>query len=305
MRNKKDELKGVFFLVGAAFIWGIALVAQKAGTESLGPFSFIAIRTMMGAVTMIPIFLFFDKKKSEEQRAAEYNPKLLISGAFACSLAVTFFMVCQQIGIAYTTVGKGGFITALYIMIVPVLGIFLKRKVGIRIWICVLIAVVGFYLLCMTEGLSAINKGDLFTFFGAVGCSVHMYMLDYLVNKIDAIKFTCLQFFFVSLITAVFALTIEQPAWENVMACAIPLLYAGCCSCGLGYLFQTLGQKYLEPAKASLALSSETIFTMLAGMVFFQEIMTAKEYLGCALIFIAIIASQLEPKKKSTKKKII
>lgn len=296
--SSRNELKGVFFLVGAAFIWGIALVAQKAGTESLGPFSFIAIRTLMGSITMVPIFLFFDRKKTEAQRAEEHNPKLLVGGAFLCAIAVTFFMTCQQMGIAYTSVGKGGFVTALYIMIVPILGIFLKRKVAPKIWLCVFVAMAGFYLLCMSEGMSAINKGDMLNLLGAFGCSVHMYMLDYIVSKIDAIKFTSLQFFFVSMFCTVFALLFEQPTWENVMACIVPLLYAGCISCGLGYLFQTLGQKYLEPAKASLALSSETIFTMLAGMVFFHEILTGKEYLGCALIFFAIIYSQIEPKKK-------
>lgn len=298
VRLHKQERKGIFFLVGAAFIWGIALVAQKAGTEVLGPFSFVAIRTMMGAVTMIPLFLFFDRRKTPEQKSSEHNPKLLFGGAFICAIVVSCFMIFQQMGIAYTTVGKGGFITALYIMIVPILGIFLKRKVSGRIWGCVLIAIFGFYLLCMSEGLTAINKGDILTFLGAFGCSIHMYLLDYVVNKVDPIKFTSLQFFFVSLITATFALFLEQTTMEDIWACAIPLLYAGCCSCGLGYLFQTLGQKYLEPAKASLALSSETIFTMLAGMVFFHEIMTMKEYIGCALIFIAIIASQIEPKQK-------
>lgn len=233
---KSNGLKGVLFLILAAIIWGLALVAQKLGTENLGPFSFTGIR------------------------------------------------VFQQIGIQYTTVGKSGFITALYIILVPLGGLVLKRNVEKKVWLSVFIA------------LGGVNKGDILMLLGSFGCTIHIYIIDHYVNKIDPVKFSCLQFLVTGIICLILALFLEEIHMDNVLAAVIPILYTGVCSCGLGYTFQILGQKYVEPAKASLILSSETIFTMLAGMLIFGEVLSLKEYTGCGLIFFAIILSQIQRK---------
>ncbi|SCJ81031.1 putative DMT superfamily transporter inner membrane protein [uncultured Eubacterium sp.] len=293
---KTASMKGVIFLILAAIIWGFALVAQKAGTETLGPLTFTGIRCTLGSLSMFPLIVVLDKKKTLEQKAAEHHPATLLKGGFICGLVVFFFTILQQTGIQFTTVGKSGFITALYIILVPLGGLFLKKKVAKKIWIAVLIALSGFYLMCMSEGLTGINKGDIMMLLASLGCAVHIYVIDYYVNKIDPVKFSSLQFLVTGLISLVLALFLEDIYWNRIFAAAVPILYAGVVSCGLGYTFQILGQKYVEPAKASLLLSSETIFTMLAGMLFFQEMLSMKEYLGCGLIFFAIILSQIERK---------
>ncbi len=301
MRQK--ELKGTIFLLAASIIWGFAVVMMKTGAEDLGPWAFSGIRSVLGCISMIPLVLFFDSRKPAEVKAAERNPGLLLKGTFFAGLIVTTYMIPAQMGLVYTTVGKSGFITALYIIIVPILGIFLKRKVSVRIWCCVIVSIIGFYLMSMSEGLSAVNKGDLLILIGSFCCAIHIYLVDGLVKKIDPLKFTCMQFFFAGIFCMVGAMIFERPSFAQITAAIVPLLYTGICSCGLGYMFQTLGQKYVEPAKASLLLSSETIFTMLFGFLAFHEIMSGIEYLGCALIFFAILFSQIEPKKKRLNQK--
>jgi len=297
---RRDELKGVFFLLTASMIWSFAVVMMKTGTENLGPWAFSGIRSVLGCISMIPLVLFFDSRKSAEVKAAEHHPGLLIKGTFFAGLVVTSYMIPAQTGLAFTTVGKSGFITALYIIIVPFLGIFLKHKVPAKIWLCVIASIVGFYLMCMTEGISEINKGDLLILVGSLFCAVHIYIVDGLVKKIDPLKFSCMQFFFAGLFCMIGAFIFEKPSFTQITEAIVPLLYTGICSCGLGYMFQTLGQKYVEPAKASLLLSSETIFTMMWGMIVFHEVMKGVEYLGCLLIFLAILFSQIDVKKKGS-----
>jgi len=297
--NRKSELKGTFCVFMAAFIWGYAVVAQKNGTEFLGPFTFTGFRCLMGSMVVLPIMLFFNRKKTPEEKCAENNPKILVLGSLLGGILVASFNTLQQTGLAYTDAGKSAFITALYILFVPIFGLFMKQHVAPRIWVCVAIALTGFYVMCMTEGISAINKGDLFVLAGTVLIAVHMYVIDYMVTKTDALKFNCLQFFVAGIIGSTIALIWEQPTIEAVMNCAFPLLYAGFISSGLGYLFQVVGQKYLNPAKTSLILSSESVFALFSGMIFLHEILTGKEYIGCAMIFAAILLSQIEPKKKN------
>ena len=299
---RQHERRGILFLLTASLIWSFAVVMMKTGAEDLGPWAFSGIRSIMGCLSMLPIIWFFDRRKSPEVKKAEHNPSLLLKGTFIGGVFVTAYMILAQTGLAYTTVGKSGFITALYIIIVPILGIFLKQKVTAKIWFCVILATAGFYLMCMTEGLSEINRGDLLILGGSFFCAVHIYLVDALVQKIDPIKFSCLQFMYAGVFCMIGAFIFEHPTMEQIVAAIVPLLYTGICSCGLGYMFQTLGQKYVEPAKASLLLSSETIFTMIWGLIVFHEIMSGIEYLGCALIFLAILLSQYEPNKKSIKK---
>lgn len=298
---KHQELKGTVFLLLAAIIWGYALVAQKAGADNLGPLTFSAIRCTLGSLSLVPLFIFLDKKKTPEQKAAEDNGKTLLQGGLICGVIVLTCTLLQQIGIAHTSVGKSSFITALYIVFVPVAGIFLRRKVELRVWIAVVIAVIGFYLMCMTEGFSAINKGDLMMLMSAFCYAAHIYAVDYFADKIDSVKFSSMQYLFTGIVCSVLAFFLEDASLADVKAATIPLLYAGICSCGMGCTFQVIGQKYVSPAKTSLLLSSETIFAMTAGMIFFGEFFTVKEYVGCALIFSAIILSQITFSGKNTK----
>lgn len=293
---KNNEAKGVIFLIIAAIIWGAALVAQKAGMENLGPFTFTAIRCLLGGISMLPLIWFLDKRKTPEQKDEEKNPKALLLGGFLCGIALGVIAISQQIGVQYTTVGKSGFITALYIVLVPLAGLFMKRKVATKIWIAIIIAMIGFYLMCMTDGFTNINRGDLIMLIASFACVFHMYIIDYFVSKIDPVKLSCLQVVFTGVICGILALILETATWSDIYAAIIPILYTGLCSCGIGYTTQIIGQKYVDPSKASLLLSSETIFTMIAGMIFFGEILSIREYLGCALIFFAIIISQIKRK---------
>lgn len=293
---KSNELKGVVLLIVAAIIWGLALVAQKTAMKDLGPFAFTAIRFLIGGVTLIPLILFLDRDNISSEKCSKKRLSTLFSGSLICALALGVLVIAQQVGVQYTTIGKTGFITALYIVIVPLAGIFLKRKVTTNVWIAVIIAMVGFYLMCMAEGFSQMNKGDIIMVIAALACTVHMYFIDHFVEKVDPVRLSSVQFLFLGLICGVISLFTEKTTWENVCAAAIPIIYTGFCSCGIGYTAQIVGQKYVEPAKASLLLSSETIFTMIAGMIFFGEVLSAREYLGCLLIFVAIIISQIKRK---------
>lgn len=294
MRN--NEIKGIFFILTATIIWSIALVAQKAGGQAMGPFSFTGIRCTLGAFSMIPLILFLDRRKTPEQKEKEHNPKVLLQGGLISGLLVFIYISCQQSGIIHTTAGKAGFITALYIIIVPLIGIFLKRKIGTKVWIAVLIATFGFYIMCMAEGLSGINRGDIMMLIAAFFVAFHIYSVDYFVNKIDPVKFSCLQFLTAGIMGLIAAFFTETITVSQIQAALIPILYTGICSCGLGYTCQIIGQKYMDPSRSSLLMSSETIFTMIAGMIFYQEMLSVREYAGCALIFAAIILSQTKRK---------
>ena len=292
----KNTLKGAVFLLVAAFIWGFAMVALKAGTENLQPFSFTGYRCLLGGISLIPLWLFVDKRKSPAQREVERNPKTLVIGSIVCGLNLMTFTIAQQLGLPFTTIGKAGFITALYIILVPLAGVFLGRKIEKTVWIAVVVAMTGFYFMCLYGGSAAFNRGDMMMLFAAVFYTVYFYMVDHFVQQLDPVKFSSCQFIVTGIVCSEISLLFEDTSLADVQAAIVPLLYGGICSCGLGYTFQVIGQRYMEPAKASLLLSSETVFTMIAGMIFFQEKLAFREYLGCGLIFCAIILSQMQRK---------
>ena len=202
----------------------------------------------------------------------------------------------QQFGIKYTTVGKAGFITAMYIIIVPVIGIFLKKTTGLRIWISVLLAVGGLYLLCMTEGFS-IAFGDLLVLLCAVMFSVHILIIDYFSPKVDGVRMSCIQFFVSGILSGVAMLIFEQPDLGAILQAWMPILYAGVMSCGVAYTLQIVGQKDMDPTIASLILSLESVVSVLAGWVILGQKLSSKELFGCVLMFAAIILAQLPDKK--------
>ena len=255
-------------LVLTAFIWGVAFVAQSVGMNYIGPFTFSCIRCLLGGIVLIPCIWFLDRfngkssRKEEKKEMTEEGRRLLLAGGVCCGLALCVASNLQQFGVKYTTVGKAGFITALYIVLVPILGIFLRKKVGIKIWISVVIAVAGLYLLCITEKFS-IGKGDFFVLLCALVFSIHIMLIDYFSPKVDGVRMSCIQFFVTGIISAVPMILFERPSISAIFAAAAPLLYAGVLSCGVAYTLQIVGQKDADPTVASLILSLAVSYTHL------------------------------------------
>lgn len=302
----KTISKGNIFLILAAIVWGMGLVSQQAGMDYLGPLSFTAVRCTLGGISMIPLVMFLQKSKSKaegesDKDSQKQDEKGIFMASFFCALALMSLILLQQYGLLHTSVGKAGFITALYILITPVSGKFLLHKpVANNTWIGVAIALVGMYFLCLTGGIDGINMGDVIMLFAAIAASTHMHVVDHFVAKYDPVKLSCYQFTMVGLMCFVPALIFEADVftWEYIKLSAIPILYAGLASCAVGYTFQIIGQKYTEPNTASLLLSMETVFALLAGWVILGEVLAGREYLGCAIMFIAIIVAQLPDKKR-------
>lgn len=303
---KNSELKGNLLLLLTALIWGFAFVAQSVGMNYVGPFTFECARSFIGAAVLVPVFLFIDHKKKRSHTytapTAEEKKSLLVAGII-CGLIMTVASNLQQIGMQYTTAGKAGFITAMYILIVPILGIFLKQKVAPKLWGCVVIAAVGLYLLSVTDGFSSINKGDFYIFLCAIVFAVHIMVIDHYVDKVDGVRLSCLQFFICSILSGVAMFMFESPTWEGIMGAASAILYAGIMSCGVGYTLQIIGQKYTNPTMASLILSLESVFAVLGGIIVLSQIPTPRETLGSILMFAAIIIPQLPERKTQIARK--
>lgn len=302
----KTISKGNIFLILAAIVWGMGLVSQQAGMDYLGPLSFTAVRCTLGGISMIPLVMFLSKSKAKKQSQAEQmetqeeaSQKGLIKASFFCAIPLLSLILLQQYGLLHTSVGKAGFITALYILITPVSGKFLLHKpVARNTWVGVGIALVGMYFLCLTEGIDGINIGDVIMIFAAIASAAHMHIVDHFVAKHDPVKLSCYQFIMVGLLCVIPALLLEGDVftWEYIKLSAIPILYAGLASCAVGYTFQIIGQKYTEPNTASLLLSMETVFALLTGWIILGEVLAVREYIGCAIMFIAIIIAQLPDK---------
>lgn len=286
----KTAVGSSLLLFLAACIWGVAFVAQSVGMDYMGPFTFNGARFLIGGIVLIPLAAYRIKGKKESER--EIPLKLTLKGGLCCGLAICAASLLQQIGIQYTTVGKAGFITTLYIIIVPVMGLFLRKKVQGKVWAAAVIAAVGLYLLCINESFS-IGKGDAFVFVCAIIFSIHILVIDYFSPKTDAVALSCIQFFTAGIICTIGAFILEKPAWTQLVSGAVPLLYAGAMSCGIAYTLQIVGQKSLDPTIASLILSMESVVSVLAGWVILGQGLASKELLGCALVFAAVILVQL------------
>lgn len=294
---KKSTLnKGNIFLLLASIVWGLGLVSQQMGMDYLGPLGFTSVRCILGGLSMLPLVKYIEKKE-KAQGTFETRPseKENVKGALICGLILTVVIICQQVGLQYTTVGKAGFITALYILLTPVSGLFLKKKVAANTWVAVAIALVGMYFMCLTEGLSAVNLGDVIMVGAAIAVSAQMHIIDYFVNKIEVIKLSCYQFLVVGLVCLLPAIILEHDTLTigNIIDGIIPILYAGLASCAVGYTLQNVGQKYTDPTTASLLLSTETVFTLLFGWLILGEVLKTQEYIGCVIMFAAIIIAQL------------
>lgn len=292
------KIKNGIMLVLTAFIWGTAFVAQSVGMDYLGPFTFNGVRSLIGGVALLPcIWLFQRGKGKATEKPSRGARKELIAGGIACGLLLFAASSLQQIGIQYTTAGKAGFITAFYIVIVPVLGIFLHKKISGKVWGAVAIALAGLYFLCITEKF-AVGKGDILIFLCALVFSIHILVIDYFSPKVDGVKMSCIQFFVCGIVSLPPMFFTETPKIGAIVEGWAPLLYAGVLSCGVAYTLQIIGQKNVNPAVASLILSLESCFSVLAGWMVLGEKLSMRESVGCVLMFAAIILAQLPDRKK-------
>ena len=303
-----SKLKNDALLVLTALIWGSAFVAQSVGMDYMGPFTFNSLRCLLGGLVLLPVIWIMgrkdpkgpayrpDSRSIEEGQKKRGDKKILLTGGLCCGIALAAASSLQQIGLVYTSAGKAGFITALYILIVPVLGLFLGKKVGLKTWIGVGLAIIGMYFLCIKEGFF-ISYGDFLVMICAFIFSLHILIIDYFSPKVDGVKLSCIQFWVAGILCAVPMIISEKPTFEAVAAAWLPLLYAGVLSCGVAYTLQIIAQKNTDPTVASLILSMESVFAALAGWILINETLSPKEIFGCVLVFTAIILARLPQKR--------
>lgn len=297
----KQQIKSSLILLLTATIWGVAFVAQSVGMEYIGPFTFNAIRCVLGGMVLIPVILVLKKKKETgTENQEKEDKKTLWMGGIACGVILCIASNLQQFGIMEASVGKSGFFTALYIVMIPIIGIFIGKRPEIKLWFCVALAVVGMYLLCMKDGSFTIERADIMLLLCALAFSFHILVVDYFSPKVDGVKMSCIQFFVCGVLSAVGMLFTETPDISNIQAAWLPLLYAGLLSCGVGYTLQIVGQKGINPVIASLIMSLESVISALAGWVILGQVLSPKEILGCVLMFVAIIITQIPIGNKKT-----
>lgn len=314
---KTHKLRNTFFLFLTAMIWGAAFVAQSVSMDYIGPFTFICLRSVIGGLFLIPVIIVLDgiRRKSqnesanvvssentlhniemdiekEEKQRLSWKNKQLIEGGIVCGILLFFANCFQQTGIQYTTVGKAGFITTFYIIIVPLIGLFFKKYCGILTWIGVVIALAGLYFLCITQKLT-IQRGDALILCCSVLYAGQILAIDHYNPFVDGVKMSCIQFLTGGVLGAVFMFLFENPSVAMILSAAGPILYTGIMSTGVGYTLQIVGQKGLNPTVAALILSLESVFSALSGYVFLHQVLTTRELIGCALMFIAIVLAQL------------
>lgn len=294
MRQKKGSIGSSLLLFLAAVIWGAAFVAQSVGMDYMGPVTFNGARFLIGSAVLCPVIWY--RSRREKKDSVPEDKKKLLTGGICCGLALCSASLLQQFGIQYTTVGKAGFITTLYIIIVPVLGIFLKKRIGAKVWVGAVVAVCGMYLLCMSGSFS-LSKGDSLVLGCAFIFAVHILVVDYFSPKVDSIKLSCLQFLTSGVICTALAFLTEKPSLGALAAGVWPVLYAGVLSCGVAYTLQVVGQKRVEPTIASLILSLESAMSVLAGWAILGQKLSTRELFGCAFVFAAVILVQLPDKK--------
>lgn len=309
---KTHKLRNTFFLFLTAMIWGAAFVAQSVSMDYIGPFTFICLRSVIGGLFLVPVIIVLDgiRKKSqnesadvvnsenilhietEEKQRLSWKNKQLIEGGIVCGIFLFFANCFQQTGIQYTTVGKAGFITTFYIIIVPLIGLFFKKYCGILTWIGVVVALAGLYFLCITQKLT-IQRGDALILCCSVLYAGQILAIDHYNPFVDGVKMSCIQFLTGGILGAVFMLLFENPSIAMILSAAGPILYTGIMSTGVGYTLQIVGQKGLNPTVAALILSLESVFSALSGYLFLHQVLTTRELIGCALMFIAIVLAQL------------
>lgn len=289
--NKKT-VKSNLALFFAAAIWGFAFVAQRVGMEYIGPFTFNAIRFILGAVSLIPLIIFYSNRNIKNQSVTVKDKSGVLHGVIIGTI-LFFAASLQQIGLIGTTAGKAAFITGLYIVFVPIIGLFLKQHIKINSWIGAIIAVVGLYFLCVTDALY-ISYSDMLEFASAFLFAIHILLIDYFSQKVDVLKLAFFQFITCAVLSLITAVFIEDITVNGILRSAVPILYGGICSVGVAYTLQIVGQKNAEPSHAAIILSMEAVFATIGGFIILKERLGIKGGIGCLLMLIGMILSQIK-----------
>ena len=301
-QNTKNQLVGSLLFLICAFIWGSAFVAQTTGAEHIGPFTFIYLRSFLGGIVLLPVIFVigkFKKKSAEDKAKEKRSRKTLLIGGICCGTALCFASVFQQAGIDKgTDPGKAGFITALYILLVPLSSLFMKKRVRPIVWVCIAASVVALYLLCVTEN-NSVELSDLLVLICAALYTVHILVIDKVSPYVDGVKLSCIQFFVAGLISLIPALIFEGFDLDAIVAAMPSVAYAGVMSSDVAYTLQILGQQKTEPTLASMIMSLESVFAVLTSMAVLHIAPTPREAAGCVIMFVAIIVAQLPEKKKN------
>ncbi len=301
----RQKLKGNLLLLLTSIVWGISFIAQSKGVELITPMAFNGIRTMLGAIVLVPVILFLDLGKKKNCVPVQKIDKNLIIGGIVCGICLCVASTLQTAGMIYTSPGKSGFITALYMVIVPIVGLFMGKKTRPILWVSVLIAVCGLYLMCISESLS-INIGDILTLLCAFVFTFHILAIDHFAPKVDGVKLACMQFFVCGVLNLTYVFLFEEPKLDPILDCWLSIGYSGIFSCGVAYTLQIVGQKYTDPTSASILMSLESVFATLTTVILVAlgwdltgGQLTSREILGCVLMFAAIILVQLPERKKA------
>lgn len=296
---KTNKIRQILFPILAALIWGTAFVAQSVSTDHVQPFTFNAARSIIAFFVLLAVSAIFTRIRAKRGEAADTGSRReLIIGGVCCGVVLAVAANFQQAGLADTAPGKAGFITALYVVLVPVLGIFLRRRASLPVWIGAVLAVAGLYLLCVKESFG-IEASDLLVLCCAFVFALHIMCIDHFAQKVDGVKLSCVQFLTAGIVSGIGAAIFETVSWAGIAQCALPILYVGIFSSGVAYTLQILAQKDSDPTVVSILLSLESVFSVLAGAVILGDKLSGREYLGCVLMFAAVILAQLPaPKKK-------
>lgn len=298
---QKEKIRNSILLLLTAIIWGTAFVAQSVGMDYIGPFTFNAARFLIGGTVLIPLIIYRSKKnpllRNQSMEEKRKNRKTVWIGGICCGIALCEASLLQQMGIQHTIVGKAGFITTLYIIIVPLVELLFGKKIAKKIWVGAVMAVVGLYLLCINENFS-IGKGDFLVLICAVLFAVHILVIDHFAPKADGVCLSAVQFFISGTVSAIGAILFENPNVSAMLEAVVPILYAGVMSCGVAYTLQVIGQKDMNPTVASMILSLESVISVLAGWIILGQALSMKEIIGCVIVFMAVILVQLPEKKK-------
>lgn len=302
MNTKRNKVRQNLFPVLAALIWGTAFVAQSVASDYVSPLTFNTLRAAVAFVVLLVISAAASKREQggdRTRREKRGGRCTLVLGGICCGFFLAVASNLQQLGLGETSPGKAGFITALYVVLVPVFGIFLRKRASAQIWVSVAIAVAGLYLLCVKEDFS-IEPSDFYVLLCAVVFAFHILCIDYFVQKVDGIRLSCVQFLVVTLLSGAGMLAFEQPEISGILACVPQLLYVGVFSSGVAYTLQILAQKDSDPTVVTILLSLESVFSVLAGAVILGDRLAAREYVGCVLMFAAVLLAQIPlPKRKN------
>lgn len=299
--SKKMRIAGPLILISAAMIWGLSFVAQSEGLNYVGGFTFNAVRNYVGALALLPFILFRAKKDPDTVKCIKDKSmrKRTVAGVLIIGTILCIGVNLQQFAFAETAPGKVGFITALYMLLVPIFSIFLKKKVPFTVWIGVTIGLVGLYLLCVgTSGsFGSVGRCDILAFIGAFAFAFHIMFIDEFVKDVDCTILSCGQFIVAAVLSTICMFIFEKPEIGNILKAYIPILYSGIFGCGVAFTFQMIGQKYTEPTIASMLLCLESVFSVFFSFLILHTQMSKVEYIGCAIMFVGIILAQLKPKK--------